>query len=145
MLCGFIYKKWLAISFTMVGIFSLLFGILLEKSLTPDAHSLNMMAGMLSGLGGTFTVVGIIRFIYLNIHSSEKLKLDELQHKDERNTQIVRMAFTITAIVSILLFLGMAFLFLRLNYMVPALVSIGCLYFVMLIYLISRKYYNGKM
>ncbi len=76
MLCGFIYKKWLAISFTMVGIFSLLFGILLEKSLTPDAHSLNMMAGMLSGLGGTFTVVGIIRFIYLNIHSSEKLKLD---------------------------------------------------------------------
>ena len=31
MLCGFIYKKWLAISFTMVGIFSLLFGILLEN------------------------------------------------------------------------------------------------------------------
>lgn len=145
MICGYIYKKWLAIGLTIIGIFSLLFSILLERSLTADAHSLSMLAGMLTGIGGAFTIVGIIRFIYLSKQSPEKLRLNELQLKDERSIQITRISFTITALIALMLLLGMAFTFLILDYMFPAIISLCCLYVVMLSFFISRRYYNQKM
>lgn len=145
MLCKYIYKKWMAISFAFLGIFSLIFGILLERSLSSNTHNLSMLAGLLTGLGGALAVVGVIRFIQIRIQDPVQLKLKENQSKDERNIQILRMSYTIIAIVSLFLFIGMAFLFLALNYMIPAMISIGCLYLLLIIFIISQRYYNLKI
>ncbi len=47
----------------VIGIVTLVFGVVFSKSFPEDAHNMHMFMGMFSGLGGAFTVVGIIKLI----------------------------------------------------------------------------------
>jgi len=129
----------------VIGIVTLVFGVVFSKSFPEDAHNMHMLMGMFSGLGGAFTVVGIIKLIRYKKISVEKLKEEEIELKDERNIQVLRAAYSIANKAASFLFVIMAFLFAWLDYITPAFISIGALYIQILAFFIAHKYFNRKM
>ncbi|QQY79642.1 hypothetical protein EDD65_11223 [Keratinibaculum paraultunense] len=129
----------------VIGIVTLVFSIVSYGNFPEDAHNMYMLMGMFSGLGGTFTVVGIIKLIRYKKISVEKLKEEEIELKDERNIQVSMAAYSIANKVASFLFVIMAFLFVWLDYRTPAFISIGALYIQILAFFIARKYFNRKM
>lgn len=144
MLCKSVKSNRFWTLMVIVGIITLIFGASYRK-LPQDAHNMHMLMGMFSGLGGTFTAVGVIRLIYYKRTSAEKLKEKEIELTDERNIQILRATYSITSWAATLLFIAMAFMFVRLDYIIPAFVSIGALYTQLLAFLIAHKYFNRQM
>lgn len=145
MLCKSNHSKNLYIGLIMIGIISIIFGVVFEQLVPEDAHNLNMTAGMISGIGGAFMAIGIIRYIKLKKSTPEKLKADEIELKDERNIQILRATYSVVAAASICLFAIMAFVFLLLDYMVPAWIAISGIYIDGIIFFIAYKIISTKM
>lgn len=129
----------------VIGIVTLVFGLVSSKHFPEDAHNMHMLMGMFSGLGSAFTVVGIIKLIRYKKISVEKLKEEEIELKDERNIQVSRAAYSIASKVASFLFIIMAFLFVWLDYRTSAFISIGALYIQILVFFIAHKYFNRKM
>ncbi len=128
-----------------IGILSLVLGIIFKANIPENSHNLSMLSGMLTGIGGAFIVVGLIRFIKFKTSSPEKLKAEEIEKRDERNILIFRKSYTLVAVSSIFLFIAIIFLFLALDYMIPAFIAIGCLYVEIAIFFISYVRISAKM
>lgn len=135
-------KFWALI---VVGAISLLFGIVNAINLPDDAHNMNMLMGMFTGVGAAFIVLGIVQLVYLKLAPPEKLKQNKIDQSDERNIQILRLAYTYACIASTILFAVMAFVFVYLGYRIPAFISIGALYVQVLVFFIANIYYKKKM
>lgn len=145
MLCKSYHHKNLYIGLIVIGILSLVFGVVFKNFVSEDAHNLSMLAGMLSGIGGAFIAIGTIRLIKFKTSTPEKLKANEIELKDERNIQLLRATYTIIAVTSIILFALMSFIFLLLNYIIPAWIAIGCIYIEVAVFFISYKILAHKM
>lgn len=145
MLCKYVSNKKLWNLFILVGVITSIFGVVFEINLPDDAHNLSMLAGMFTGLGGAFAAVGIIRLIRYKRTTPEKLKQEEIELKDERNVQILRISHTVASTTATILFAVMAFVFVWLDYRIPAFISIGAMYIQVLTFFITNKYYNRKM
>lgn len=145
MLCKTYKNKQFYIGLIVLGIISLLFGILFNINLPEERHNLSMFSGMLTGIGGAFLVVGIVRLIKLKISSPEKLKEEEIEKNDERNVLILRKSYSITAVSSLFLFIALIFTFLLLDYMIPAIITIACLYIEIAIFFLSYMRISAKM
>ena len=145
MLCkvGKNYKYWGTM--IAIGIVILVFGIVLDKNFPEDAHNMQMLMGMLSGLGGTFIVVGIVKLIRYRKISAEKLKEEEIELKDERNIQVLMAAYSIASKVASLLFTMMAFLLVLLDYKKLVFIPVGALSIQVLAFFIAHRYFNQKM
>jgi hypothetical protein len=129
----------------VIGIVTLVFGIVSSKHFPEDAHNMHMLMGMFSGLGGAFTAIGIVKFIHYRKISAEKLKEEEIELKDERNIQVSRAAYSTASKVASFLFVIMAFLLVWLDYKILAFIPIGALYIQILAFFIAHKYFNRKM
>lgn len=145
MLCKSYQKKIVWIVLMILGLFIMVFGIVFHRYLPEDTHSLSMLSGMCTGLGGAFLVISAIRLIAYKIKSPEQLKQEEIELKDERNIQILRISYTMVALISILLFASMTFLFLALDFLIPALVAVGGLTIDMIVFLITYSIYSKKI
>lgn len=131
--------------FIAIGIISIVFGTVSTLRLPDDVHDLSMLMGMFTGMGTAFIAIGIIRLIHLKVAPPEKLKQEEIELNDERNIQILRIAYTVANVTSTILFAVMAFVFVFLGYRTPALISIGAIYVQLLAFFIAYKYYGKKM
>ena len=129
----------------IVGLFSLLFGVINFSLGIDESHNSSMLMGMFSGLGASFIVIGVIQFIRPKVVSSEKLKQEEIDSNDERNIQLMRIAYTVSSVSATIIFAILSFLFLWLGYRVPAFIAVGCIYVQLLVYIIAHKYYSTKM
>lgn len=129
----------------LVGIIPLVFGLVAYKTISGDTHNIAMLKGMTAGLGGAFTAIGCIKLFQNKMSPSEKLKAREIEAKDERNIQILRISYSIANTVATILFVAMTFLFIGLNYIVPAFISLGAMYIQVISFFIANKYYNKKM
>lgn len=129
----------------LVGILPLFFGVISYKTISSDAHNIAMLKGMTAGLGGAFTAIAGIKLLQNKMSPAEKLKAKEIEAKDERNIQILRISYSISNTVAVILFAVMAFLFIGLNYIIPAFISIGAMYIQVIAFFIANKYYNKKI
>ena len=145
MLCKSYRNSNFYIGLIGIGILSFVLGIIFKANIPESSHNLSMLSGMLTGIGGAFVVVGLIRFIKFKISSPEKLKAEEIEKRDERNILIFRKSYTLVAVSSIFLFIAITFLFLALDYMIPAFIAIACLYVEIAIFFISYVRISAKM
>jgi len=145
MLCKSYQNKNFYIGLIIIGFLSIIFGVVFEQYIPENAHNLSMTAGMLSGIGAAFTAVGVIRLIKFRKSSPEKLKAEEIELRDERNIQILRATYSVVAGASILIFAILAFVFLLLDYMVPAWITISGIYVEVIIFFIAYKIISSKM
>lgn len=128
-----------------IGVISFVFGTLYYRILPDEAHNLSMLSGMFSGFGGAFIAVGLINLVRLKVTSPEKLRRKENEKNDERNVQVLRAAYTTAEVGAIILFSVMTFVFVWLDYKVPAFICVGALYVNAAIFLISYHIYNKRM
>lgn len=129
----------------MVGIVTLIFGAIMYKGISNETNNISMLKGMFVGLGCSFTTIGVVKLIQNKKTPAEKLKAIEIELKDERNVQILRMAYSISSSVATVLFSIMSFLFVALNYIVPAFIVLGAMYIQLLALFIADKYYKNKI
>lgn len=144
-----LYKKirsnryWAAL--VAIGFITFIFGVVMYKGSPDSEHNMSMLMGMFSGLGGAFVAIGIAKLIHNKRTPVEKLKQEEIDIKDERNIQILRIANSIANTTATILFGLMAFIFVWLDYRIPAFISIGAMYIQLIAFFIAYKYYNKKM
>lgn len=145
MLCKSIRSKKVWTSLVIVGMISLIFGIVCEVYVPEDSHSLNMLMGMFTGLGASFVAIGILKLIHCKRASAAKLKQEEINLKDERNVEILRLANSIANTTASILFAVMAFVFVGLGYRTPAFICLGALYVQIFAFFIAYRHYNKTM
>ncbi|HKL87302.1 MAG TPA: hypothetical protein VJ861_13325 [Treponemataceae bacterium] len=129
----------------LVGIISLIVSLILYKMVSIERPHISMLKGMFIGLGSVFTAIGIINIFQIKMSSPEKLKANEIELKDERNIEILMLALSISGKVATYLFAIMSFVFIGMNYIVPALMAIGSMYIQLSVFLIAHRYYKSKM
>lgn len=129
----------------IIGVIFFVFGVFYYRILPEEAHNLSMLSGMFSGFGGAFIAMGVINLIRLRLISPEKLKIEENERNDERNIQLLRISYTMAEVSSIFLFAIMAFIFIWLDYKIPAFISMGALFINAAVMLISYHVYSKRM
>lgn len=129
----------------IVGMISMLFGIVGYKSGWSSAGNGDMLLGMFTGLGAAFAATSIYRLLHRKLSSAEKLKQEEIDLKDERNVQILRVAYTVANTAASLLFAVLTFVFVWLDYRVPAFITIGALWIQVIVFFLSYAYFSKKM
>lgn len=129
----------------LVGITTMVFGFIIFKRISVEGHNISMLKGMFQGAGASIAGIGIVKLIQNRITPEEKLKAKEIELYDERNIQVLRVASAVANTAAILLFAILAFIFMGMNYIVPAFISIGAMYIQLLTFFIAYRYYNNKM
>lgn len=129
----------------VVGIIKLIFGIVGYTMTLDNVHNINMLMGMFSGMGGAFITIGVIKLIRYKRLTAEKLREEEIELNDERNIQVLRAAYTIGNMIATILFVAIAFIFVWLDYIIPAFISIGAMYIQWLGFFLAYKYFNASM
>lgn len=145
MFCKSVKYKWFWYVMIVIGAIALIFGIVGSNIIPDEQHNLDMLMGMFFGLGSVFVIIGCIRVIYYKRASSEKLKKQEVELNDERNIQILRAANSVANVTGIILFAVMVFVFVGLDYIVPAFISIGAMFVQGLILFVSKRYIGKRM
>lgn len=129
----------------VVGIVTFIFGVVLHKNMTGISPNMSMLNGMMQGAGFAIAIVGGFKLLQNKRTPLEKLKAKEIELNDERNIQLMRISLSISSTVATLIFGIMAFAFVAMNYIVPALISIAALYIQLISLFVSYKYFDKKM
>lgn len=145
MFCKSIKNTKFWVIMVTAGVVSFLFGIVGYQSNMSSSGDGDMLLGMFTGMGAVFTILGIIRLLYIRFAPAEKLKAEQIKLNDERNIQVLRAAYSVAYAVSVALFAVLAFVFVGLGYRVPAFITIGALWIEVIVFLISHTYFNNKM
>ena len=132
------------IGLIVIGILTIIFGMIFEQYV-DSTPNLKMTAGMLAGIGGLFAAIGVMNLIKIKKSTPETLKAEEIELKDERNIQVLRATYSVVAAASILIFAIFAFIFLLLDYMVAAWITISGIYIEVVIFFIAYKILSSKM
>lgn len=128
-----------------VGVITFIFGIVCTVRIPDAVNNSNMFMGMITGIGSAFIGIGIFKLIHYKRTSIAKLKQEEIELNDERNIQIMRIAYSVANTAATVLFAVMAFVFIWFDYKIPAFISIGALYIQLLVFSIAYKYFSRKM
>ena len=145
MLCRTQHKKSVWIVVLVAGFVTGTFGVLTYFFLSEGNHAFDLLSGFCTGFGYFFFIVSIINLVKLKVCSPEKLKQDEIEWKDERNVQIMRLAFTIMALVSVFLLAALAVVCLLLGYSTPAWLAIGAIYLELLVFFVAYFILSRRM
>lgn len=129
----------------VVGIVTFIFGALMHKNMTGISNNMSMLNGMMQGAGFALFAIGGFKLFQTKRISSEKRKEKEIELKDERNIELMRISLSISSSVATFLFAAMAFLFVGLDYIIPGLISIAAIYIQLISLFIAYKYYDKKM
>ena len=146
MLCKFGKQNKIVLSgMVVLGVVSLVFGILFVRTLSDDQSNLQMLAGMFCGTGAGIIAVAIFFWIRSKVLSPEKLKEKEIEKKDERNVQITRASFTVVAMTSNLTSIVIAYVLVGMGNVTLAMILLGSVYLELGIFLIAHRIYSHKM
>ena len=135
-------KAWALI--LIIGLASMLFGIIGVLGLDEEQHSLNMLMGMLTGFGFALAAVSIVCLIRNKIMSPEKRRLAEIALSDERKQLINGKVGYFNILVCTLLFVVMAFLFVAMNLRPAAYICIGAMYVELISVVLAGIYFDKK-
>lgn len=128
-----------------VGVVLSVFGIISESMLRESAHNMSRLMGTFTGMGGGLIGVGGARLIHQKITSPEKLKQEQIKLKDERNVQILRVAYTISNAVASLLFASLVIIFFAIGSTIESYICIAAMLLQQGVFWIAYRYYNNKM
>lgn len=145
MYCKLVRSTKICAGSIFIGIITVIFSLVCFMNGSDESHNFNMLMGMFCGLGSTATVLGIIKLIHYKRTPVAKLKQEEIELKDERNIEILRIAYTVSSSAASLLFAAMAFVFVGLNYIIPSYICIGALWIQILVFSIAHRYFSRKM
>ena len=146
MFCKSIRNRKLWKIYAVIGIITIIFsGLLSQYSSAGNTHNGIMLIGMFSGLGSSLLTIGVVNLIRSKRIPEQKLKKQEIELRDERNIQILRLSYSVGNMTASLLLAIMAFMFVAMNYIVPAAVCIGAIYIQWLGVTIAGKYYSKKI
>ncbi|HZJ57656.1 MAG TPA: hypothetical protein VFD89_05380 [Clostridia bacterium] len=145
MLCRYIRSARVWSMLVAMGVVTMVFGILYSRGLPQDLHSMNMLMGMFTGIGGAFALVGGIKLVHYKRASADELKLEEIERNDERNIQLIRMAAVTSNNAATILFIMMIFILLWLDYRVPALIVLGALYVQSIAFFAAYRYFKNRI
>lgn len=129
----------------VLGLISIVFGILMARSLPESEHNLVRLAGMFSGFGAGLLLAMAALTLYRKLISPARRKELEIAQNDERNVQIARAACSVCAVAGMLLFAVMGFVCLALGSSTASVLCIVCLYLQTIVLLVARAYYARKM
>lgn len=146
MFCKSIKNRKIWKVYVVIGIITIIFsGLLSQYSTVMDTHNGNMLIGMFSGLGSALLTIGIVNLIRSKRIPEQKLRKQEIELKDERNIQIIRLSYSVGNMTATLLLAIIAFIFVGMNYIMPAVIAIGAMYVQWLAVFIAGKYYSKKI
>ena len=129
----------------LIGIITVIFGIVFYNAVTIEGRNISMLKGMIIGLGSAFTAIAAVKLIQNKMTPADKLKAQEIELKDERNIGVLRIAYSVASVSATILFALLGFIFVAMDFIVPALMSIAAMYLQLLTFFIAYKYYNSKM
>lgn len=144
-MCRGKWNKQMCLIMLLVGIASLLYGLLSFLIIQPEGHSQNTLLGMFTGFGAGICAVAVFRMIREKVVSKEKLEQEEIDRQDERNIAISRAAFSVGYCVAFGLIAVLIFLFMGLGYPVPSYICLAVLYLTAGAAFIARKVLENKM
>ena len=145
MFCKSVKSNKFWVTLVIVGVITFIFGVVCDIRIPNDVNNLNMLMGMFTGLGSAFVAIGIVKLIHYKRTSVVKLKQEKIELNDERNIQILRIAYSVASTIASVLFAIMSFVFIWLDYKIPAFISIGALYVQLLSFFIAYKHFSRKM
>ena len=129
----------------IVGLATMVFGAIVFKRISVEGLNISMLKGMFQGAGGMVTAIGLVKLIQNKISPEEKLKMKEIELKDERNIELLKIALSFSSTVATILFGILAFLFIAMDYIIPGFIAIGAMYIQMLVFYLAHKYYDKKI
>lgn len=145
MFCNMSDKKAMNLFWIILGGISIILGIFLALRLPEDAHNYMRFAGMLTGFGSGILGVGLVFTLRRRFSSPEKLKEREIEQKDERNIQITRAAYTMSACGAFILFVLLTFIFTLMGEYTASLIAIIAMYIDIAVFAISYLVLQKKM
>jgi len=101
--------------------------------------------GIITGIGGAFAGVGIVRLIHQHRTAPEKLREEEIERTDERNVQILRASYSLSNTAAAVLFAFMVIIFSAMGSITESYISLAALMLQQLIFMIGQRYYSSKM
>ena len=128
----------------IMGIISIVFGLMMKYNIPESSHDAQMAAGFLSGIGTAFTAIFLIRKIQEKFFP-DKVKKDTIEMNDERNQEIKRSAASIAWLVSMIWSAGAAFILLMMNQRIGAYAAVGGIYVSGIACLIAMRVFGKKM
>lgn len=129
----------------VVGILTLIFGVTSHKNMTGISPNISMLNGMIQGAGFAFAAIGGFKLVQNKTITPEKRKAKEIESNDERNIAVTRISLAVSSTVATVLLGVLSFIFVALDYIVPALILVATIYIQLLSLFIAYKYYNKKM
>lgn len=138
-------KNVIGTAIFVIGVVSLIIGVIMVMQLDESQHAMLRFAGMLSGFGLTITVIGIIFTLREKFSSKEKLMKREIEQNDERNIRLLQAGYTAAAAASFVLMAVMSFVFCFRGYWFGTVMAAVCIYIQLLVFIIAYRVASKKM
>ena len=129
----------------LLGLVTVVFGMIFYKVVTEEGRNISMLKGMILGIGFTFIVISVVKMIQNKLTPEEKLKMKEIEGKDERHVEILRISFSVASAVATGLFAILTFVFVAADYIIPAFMALGAMYIQMIAFLTAYVIFSKKM
>ncbi|MFA9377580.1 MAG: hypothetical protein ACERKZ_12595 [Lachnotalea sp.] len=145
MMCKSFKSTRFYVAVLFLGVVLFAFGLINATVINESAHNTMRLMGIITGVGAGFAGVSIAKLIHRKITSPEKLKQEQIELKDERNIQILRIAYTISNVVAALLFAGLVILFSAIGSTKESYLCLGALSIQQIAFWIAYQYYKKKI
>lgn len=129
----------------VIGVVSLVFGIVFTNILDESQHNLNMLAGMFSGAGTGLLGVAVYMTIRDRRMTPEQRKEIEIEQNDERNVALMNRTMSIVAVSLVITLAVLAFVLVAMNYAAPAIMMIAAIYLQIPVMMITYRRLNNRM
>lgn len=129
----------------VIGVVSLVFGIVFTNMLDESQHNLNMLAGMFSGAGTGLLGVAVFMTIRDRRMTPEQRKEIEIEQNDERNVALMNRTMSIVAVSLVITLAVLAFVLVAMNYAAPAIMMIAAIYLQIPVMMITYRRLNNRM
>lgn len=112
---------------TLLGLALIAAGAIWMHNMPEQSDNLDMFAGMIAGMGGSFACIGAYAMVRRRRATPETLRRERVEQTDERNVEIRHKAYAVSNMVGTLLFALLAFVFVWLDYRTPAFLCIAAM------------------
>ncbi len=130
----------------LIGVATCAFG-LVGMFGVPETQSAgnDMFMGYCTGFGGTLALISAVCLIVNALTPKDKKREQMIEANDERNVLIKRSSCCAAYFAAIIADVAMAFLFIGLGYVTPALIVIGAMYVTVITLLIAQCILRKKI
>ena len=139
-------KKIYLIIAGLVGAATCAFGLVGMFGLPETVSAGNdMFMGYCTGFGGTLLLISVVCLIVNALTPKDKQKEQMIEATDERNVLIRRSSCCAAYFAAIICDVIMAFVFIGLGYVMPALIAIGSMYVTVITLLVAQCILRKKI